>query len=116
MNIKSNMKRIWAVVAFISLSLLAYSWFAGDSPKLLTTILVLDVLMFVLALPCSLFASAVTFFAWYVLEMNPLSVEGANLNTIVLSLLGAMQWFWIVRFWYPTESPFQKLDLLGNQT
>jgi hypothetical protein len=116
MNIKSNLKRIWAVVAIISLNLLAYSWFAGESPKLLNTLITLDIVMFVLALPCSIFASAIVFFAWYVLEMNPLSIEGVYLNTIVLSLLGAVQWFWIVRFWYPTEPPFQKLDLLGNQT
>jgi hypothetical protein len=48
--------------------------------------------------------------------MNPLSVEGANLNTIFLAVLGVMQWFWIARIWYPTETPFQKLDLLSNQT
>jgi hypothetical protein len=116
MNIKSNLKRIWTIVAVISLSLLIYSWFTDESPKLLKMILAFAAVMFILALPCSLFASAVVFFAWYVLEMNPLSVEGANLNTIFLAVLGVMQWFWIARIWYPTETPFQKLDLLSNQT
>jgi hypothetical protein len=116
MNIKSNLKRIWTIVAVMTLGLLVYSWFADESPVLLKTILALDAVMFVLSLPCSLFASAVVFFAWYVLEMNPLSVEGANLNTIFLAVLGAMQWFWIVRIWYQTETSFQKIDLLGNQT
>jgi hypothetical protein len=116
MNIKSNLKRIWTIAAVITLGLLVYSWFADESPRLLTAILALDAVMFILALPCSLFASAVTFFAWYVLEMNPLSVEGANLNTMFLCALGVVQWFWIVRIWYQTETPFQKLDLLNNQT
>ncbi len=116
MDIKTNLKRIWSIVAVITLGLLVYSWFADESPGLLKTIFALDAVMFVLSLPCSLFASAVVFFAWYVLEMDPLSVEGANLNTLFLAVLGAMQWFWIVRIWYQTDVTFQKLDLLGNQT
>jgi len=113
MNIKTNLKRIWSVVAVLSLALLIYSWFGGaePSPNLLNALLVLNGLMFLLSLPCGLFAGAVVFFAWYVLEMSPLSLEGAYLNTIVLFLLGFVQWFWITRFWYPTETPFQELKL-----
>ncbi len=113
MNIKTNLKRIWSAVAVLSLGLLIYAQFADESPNLLNTLLVLDGVMLLIALPCSLFGGAVVFFAWYVLEMNPLSIEGAYLNTIVLSLLGTVQWFWITRFWYPTETPFQQLNLIG---
>ncbi|HVE56768.1 MAG TPA: hypothetical protein VNB22_08065 [Pyrinomonadaceae bacterium] len=111
MNIKTNLKRIWSVVAILSLGLLIYSWFGNESPNLLNTLLALNGLMLLLSLPCGLFGGAVVFFAWYVLEMNPLSLEGAYLTTIVLFLLGFVQWFWITRFWYPTETPFQELKL-----
>jgi hypothetical protein len=114
MNIKTNLKRIWSAVAVLSLALLIYSWFGGAeevSPNLLNTLLALDGVMLLLSLPSSLFAGAIVFFAWYVLEMNPLSLEGAYLSTIVLFLLGSVQWFWLTRFWYPTETPFQELNL-----
>jgi hypothetical protein len=113
MNIKTNLKRIWAAVAVLSLGVLIYAQFAEESWLVLNALLVLDAAMLLIALPCSLFGGAVVFFAWYVLEMNPLSLEGAYLNTVVLFLLGTVQWFWISRFWYPTETPFQKLDLVG---
>jgi len=112
MNIKTNLKRIWSVVAVLSLGLLIYSWFSGiESPYLLNTLLAFNGLMLLLSLPCGLFGGAVVFFAWYVLEMNPISLEGAYLNTILLFLLGFVQWFWLTRFWYPTETPFQELKL-----
>jgi hypothetical protein len=113
MNIKTNLKRIWSAVAVLSLALLIYSWLGGEesSPNLLNALLVLNGLMLLFSLPSSLFAGAVVFFAWYVLEMNPLSLEGAYLSTIVLFLLGLVQWFWLTRFWYPTETPFQELKL-----
>jgi len=113
MNIKTNLKRIWSVVAVLSLGLFIYSWLGGaeDSANLLNTLLALNGVLLLLALPCSLFSGAIVFFAWYVLEMNPLSLEGAYLNTIVLSVLGFVQWFWLTRFWYPTEAPFQELKL-----
>lgn len=113
MNIKTNLKRIWSVVALFSLGLLIYSWFADESPNILKTILALNIVMFLLSLPCSLFGAGIVFFAWYVLEMSPTSTEGINLGTLFLSALGVVQWFWIARFWYPTETPFQKLDLVG---
>ncbi len=115
MNIKTNLKRIWSVVAAVSLGLLIYAQFNEESPMLLNALLVLDAVMLILAVPCGLFGGAVVFFAWYVLEMNPLSLEGAYLNTIVLAILGTVQWFWLIRFWYPSETPFQKLDLLGER-
>ncbi len=111
MNIKTNLKRIWSVVAALSLGLLIYSWLGNESPYLLNTLLALNGLMLLLSLPCGLFGGAVVFFAWYVLEMDPLSLEGAYLNTILLFLLGFVQWFWLTRFWYPTETPFQELNL-----
>lgn len=116
MNIKTNLKHIWSAVALVSLGLLIYAQFAEESPNLLNALLVLDALMLILALPCSLFAAAVVFFAWYVLEMSPTSAEGINLSTIFLSVLGFVQWFWIARFWYPTETPFQKLDLVSTNS
>ena len=113
MNLKTNLKRIWSVVAVLSLGLLGYFWLGGESPAILNTLLALDALMLILALPCSLFGAAVVFGAWYVLEMNPAAADGVYLNTIVLCLLGTVQWFWLLRFWFPPEAPFQKLDLLG---
>ena len=32
MNIKTNLKRIWSIVAVVTLGLLVYSWFADESP------------------------------------------------------------------------------------
>jgi uncharacterized membrane protein len=112
MNIKTNLKRIWSVVAVLSLALLIYLWLGEtDSPQLLNTLLALDAVMFLLALPCGVFGAGVVLAAWYVLGMNPTSIEGAYLNTIVLFLLGTVQWFWLIRFYYPPETPFQKLNL-----
>jgi hypothetical protein len=112
MNIKSNLKRIWSVTAVLSLGLLIYLWLSeSESAGLLNTILALDVVMLLLALPSGIFGAVVVAAAWYVLELNPFSAEGAYLNTIVLFLLGAVQWFWLIRFYYPPEAPFQKLDL-----
>ncbi|MBS1796160.1 MAG: hypothetical protein JSS81_20070 [Acidobacteria bacterium] len=112
MNIKQILPRIWSVVALLSIFLLAYFyWSGGESPGLLKTMLVLDALLFVLALPTGVFGAAVVGAAWYVLELDPVSSDGVYLNTIVLALLGTVQWFWLRRFWYPAETPFQKLAL-----
>jgi hypothetical protein len=112
MNIKTNLKRIWSAVAVLSLALLIYLWLVEtESPHLLNTILALDAVMFLLALPCGIFGVGVILTAWYVLDLNPVSAEGVYLDTIVLFLLGTLQWFWLIRFWYPTETPFQKLNL-----
>lgn len=112
MNIKTNLKRIWSAVAALSLALLIYLWLGeSESPYLLNTILALNAVMFLLALPSGVFGAGVVLTAWYVLELNPLTKEGAYLNTIVLVLLGTVQWFWLIRFYYPPETPFQKLNL-----
>lgn len=114
MDIKTILKRVWSAAAALALGLLLYFWISGgESSNLLYALLALDAVLFALALPCGVFGAAVVFAAWYVLDMNPASAAGVYLNTIVLLLLGAVQWFWMLRFWYPPEAPFQKLDLLG---
>lgn len=111
MNLKSNLKRIWSVAALLALGLLIYLWLGeAESPQLRNTILALDAVMFLLALPASLFGAGTVAAAWYFLDLDP-RAEGVYLNTIVLTLLGAVQWFWLTRFYYPPEAPFQKLDL-----
>jgi len=112
MNYKSNLKRIWLVVACLSLVLSAFMWFGYESENLKYAILALNVLMFLLSLPCSIFAVPVVAASAYYLEIHPVSSEGIYLSTIFLSVLGAVQWFWIVRFWSPTEPIMQKLDLI----
>ena len=113
MNIKTNLQRIWSVVGVLSLALLIYLWLGeSESSALLYAILALNALMFLLALPASVFGAATVVTAWYVLDLNPISSEGAYLNTIVLFLLGTVQWFWLTRFYFPPETPFQKLDLV----
>lgn len=111
MNYKSNLKRIWSVAACLSLILLALMWFGYESQNLKYAILVLNSLMFLLSLPCSIFAVPVVAPAAYYLEMHPTSSEGIYLGTIFLSVLGAVQWFWIMRFWSPTEPIMQSLSL-----
>lgn len=112
MNIKSNLKYLWLAFAVFALGLTIVSWFGFESDNLQNTILALDALMFILSVPCSLFFVPVALAANYYLDINALSVGGIYLNTFFLSVLGFMQWFWIARFWYPAESPFQKFDLL----
>jgi hypothetical protein len=112
MNIKTNLKRVFAVVATISLGLLMWHWFSEtDSPRLIMALLVLNAITFMLALPSSVFAAAAIGTAWYVLELDPRSGEGVFLNTILLAIIGAVEWFWLERFWYPTEAVFYKLDI-----
>lgn len=115
MNYKSNLKRVWLVAAFASLVLTAFLWFGYESENLKNSILALNVMMFVLSLPCSLFAVPVIAASAYYLEMHPTSTAGIYLGTIFLSILGAMQWFWIVRFWSPSEPVMQSLDLVGEK-
>jgi len=112
MNIKTNLQRIWSAVAAVSLALLIYLWLGEtESPYLLNTILALNALMTLLALPTSVFALPVIYSAWHFLELNPLTAEGVYLSTTLLALLGTMQWFWLIRFYFPPETPFQKLNL-----
>ena len=76
--------------------------------------LVVNVLMFVLSLPCSLFAVPVLAAAAYYLDMHPTTSQGVTWSTILLFVIGLMQWFWIARFWSPTEPVLQKINLTEN--
>ncbi len=111
MNLKSNLKYIWLTIAAVSLILLAFDWFGYGSQNLQNTILALNFIAFVLSLPCSLFVIPVVAAANHYLSLDPLSGEGIYLNTIFLFVIGAMQWFWIARFWSPTKPTFQAIDL-----
>ncbi|HEY8561086.1 MAG TPA: hypothetical protein VIL74_11995 [Pyrinomonadaceae bacterium] len=112
MKFKSRLRQIWLAVAVFSLILPVFlPSEAHSGSALLNVVGVVNIVMFVLSLPCSLFGLPVVFFAWYALSMNPHSVEGAYLNTILFFVLGAVQWFWIARFWSPTEPVLQKINL-----
>ena len=115
MNIKSNLKHIWLAIAVFSMILTIFLWFGYDSQNLQYTILALNSLMLVLSLPCSLFAVPVVALANHYLAINPVSIEGIYVNTYFLFIIGLMQWFWIARFWSPTEPPLQMLDLLAEK-
>jgi len=115
MNIKSNVKRIWLAIGVLAMILMIFVWFGYDSENLQNTILVLNGLMLILSLPCSLFVIPVVVLANHYLEINPVSTGGIYLNTIFLFVVGFMQWFWIVRIWSPTESQFQRLDFLDGE-
>jgi hypothetical protein len=112
MNIKSKLKYIWLGIAVLSMILTAFLWFGYESENLQNTIYVLNALILILSLPCSLFAVLVVALADYYLDINPFSIEGIYLSTIFLSVVGLMQWFWIARFWSPPEAMFQNLNLL----
>ena len=108
---KTILKRVWLAAAICSLILAAFLWFGNESPNLIYAILAANALMFVLSVPCSIFAVPVIFCAWYFLEINPVSVEGVYVGTVFLSVLGFVQWFWLVKVWSPTEPVLQKLHL-----
>ena len=112
MNIKFSLKNIWLAVAVSSLILLAFHWFGFDSRNLEYAILTLSSVAFILSLPCSLFVVPVMLASNYYMAISPFAGDGIYLGTILIFIVGAMQWFWIVNFWYPTESSFQDLDLL----
>ncbi len=112
MNIKSNLKFIWLTFGVLSLVLMGFLWFGYDSQYLRNTMHVLNAVMLILSLPCSLFAVPVILLANRYLEINPFSPEGIYLGTIFLFILGLMQWFWIVRFWSPDQATLQMINLL----
>ncbi|HEX9959699.1 MAG TPA: hypothetical protein VGB00_02040 [Pyrinomonadaceae bacterium] len=114
-NFKSSLRRIWLAVGIFSMILLFLPPVDGWQDFVKNTILGLNILMFILSLPCSLAAVPVMLAASYYLDMHPTSSRGMNLSTILLFVVGLMQWFWIARFWSPTEPPFQMLDLLGEK-
>ena len=92
--------------------LTAFLWFGYNSQNLQYSIYVLNGLMLVLSLPCSLFAVLVVALANHYLGIEPFSTGGIYLSTIFLFVVGLMQWFWIARFWSETEVRFQNLNLL----
>ena len=112
MKFKLSLKQIWLVVGLFSLILPVFLPSDADSNNVFLNIVgVVNIVMFILSFPCSLFGLPVVFFAWYALGMNPNSIEGAYLNTILFFILGGVQWFWIARFWSPTEPVLQKINL-----
>ena len=112
MKFKVSLKQIWLAVGVFSLVLPVFLPSEADSSNaFLNVVGIVNIVMFILSFPCSLFGLPVVFFAWYVLGMNPNSIEGAYLNTILFFVLGAVQWFWISRFWSPTEPVLQKINL-----
>ena len=115
MNIKSKLKYMWLAVGVFAMSLMGFLWFGYDWQNLQNTILVLNGLMLILSLPCSLFAIPIVALANHYLEINPVSTEGIYLNTLFLFILGLMQWFWVIRVWSPTEPQLQMLDLLAEK-
>lgn len=115
MNMKFNLKYIWLATGVLSMVLMVFMWFGYDSQNLRNTIYVLDASMLILSLPCSLFAVPVVVLANHYLDISPFSAEGINVSTMFLFVLGLMQWFWIARFWFPSEAPFQNLNLLDAE-
>jgi hypothetical protein len=115
-NFKVSFRQSWLAIGILSLILLFFQPSGADSGNALrNTLLVVNVLMFVLALPCSFFAVPVLAAAAYYLDMHPTSDRGMTLSTILLFVIGLMQWFWIARFWSPTEPPLQMLNLTGGK-
>lgn len=112
MKFKLSLKQIWLAVGIFSLILPVFLPSEADSNNAFLNIVgIVNIVMFILSLPCSLFGLPVVFFAWYALEMNPNSIQGAYLNTILFFALGFVQWFWIARFWSPTEPILQEIKL-----
>lgn len=116
MKIRSHLKYIWLLVGVISMVLLGFHWFGYESRNLQNTILALNVAMFALSLPCSIFVVPVLVSAFFFMEINPASSEGIYLNTIFLFVIGLMQWFWIVKFWSPIEPQFQTLKFTESDS
>jgi hypothetical protein len=111
MNIKSNLKYIWLAFAVSSMISTAFLWFGYEAENLQNAIYVLNAFVLILSLPCSVFAVLVISLANHYLGIEPFSIEGIYLGTIFLLVVGLMQWFWIARFWSPSESVFQNLNL-----
>lgn len=111
-----NFRKIWLAIAVFSLiSLIFLPSDAGPENPLRSILLVANIVMFIFSLPCGLFGVPVVILATYYLDMSPDSIRGIYLNTILFSVLGFVQWFWIARFWWPTEPQFQMLNLLDGK-
>ena len=109
MKVKFSLKRTWFTVAVISMILLGFHWFGYESRNMQNTILALNAMMFMLSLPCSIFVIPVVVSAYHFVAINPAGANGIYLNTIFLFVIGFMQWFWIAKFWSPTEPQFQSI-------
>lgn len=116
MNIQKYCRPIFAGLAALSLALLGAMWFGAESAALRDALLVLNIATALVALPASLMMVPVGIAAAHYLDMAPTSDAGIYLQTILLALLGAVQWFWLARFWSPSEAPFQRLDLAGEKS
>lgn len=114
MKIKNNLKYIWLAAVIISFVLLAFHWFGFAAQNLQYAIIGLNAFALILSVPCSLFAVPVFIASNHFLEMSPFSGEGIYLNTFLLFVLGFMQWFWLARFWSPTEPQLLELKLISN--
>jgi Na+/phosphate symporter len=113
-NFGAYLKWIWLGCGILSVILVLLP-LEGEARELaLNAVLVLNCLMFLLSLPCSLFAVPVVVAAAYYLDMPPASSAGLTVSAIFLFVIGLMQWFWIARFWSPTEPPLQRIGLLGE--
>lgn len=115
-NLKANLRWIWLVTGTLAMILifLPASLFGAEWQIYAKyAILALNALMFLLSLPCSLFAALVVMLSAYYLDnMHPFyNRSGMTLSTILLFLVGLMQWFWIARFWSPREPVMQMLNL-----
>ena len=97
MNIKTNLKYLWSAFAVAAFVLMIFVWFGYESENLRYTIFALNVLMFILSVPCSLFFVPIAAAANYYLEIETFSDAGIYLDTVFLTVLGALQWFWIER-------------------
>ena len=115
-SFRLSLRQIWLVFGVLSMILLFLPRVEGWQDFMKSALLVLEVLVFIFSLPCSLFAVPVVVAAAYYLDMPPTSVRGMTLSTILLFVIGLMQWFWISRFWSPREPPFQMLNLLGENS
>lgn len=115
MNIKFFLKNIWLAVGVTSLVLLGFHWFEFAPENLLKAIIIFNAITFLLSLPCSLITLPVFIASNHYLEMSPFSSDGIYLNTILLFLVGIMQWYWLINFWSPSEKPFQQLDLITSK-
>ncbi|HEX8737878.1 MAG TPA: hypothetical protein VF721_21280 [Pyrinomonadaceae bacterium] len=115
-NFKLSLRQIWLAVGVLSMITLFLPRVEGWQDFMKNALLVLEALVFILSLPCSLFAVPVVIAAAHYLDMPLMSSRGMTLSTILLFVIGLMQWFWISRFWSPREPPFQMLDLLGENS
>lgn len=112
---KLSFRQIWLATGIFSLLLPVFlPSVAGSENFVQNTILLVNIAMFILSLPCSLFGVPVIAAAAHFLEMSPNSIEGMYLNTVLFFILGFVQWFWIARFWSPTGTELQMLGLAGE--